>query len=116
MSTMSSCFADDRASIPGRDVAIVRNSACRVQIFRGSSVQSDVLNRQLTMQNVSACPGDSTFIYFTEGKRSWDLDVEAGLGAGLDEHDAVLLRLGFPFVCGHLPGDIQVSSCSCFYF
>lgn len=34
-----------------------------------------------------------------------NLDVEPGLCACFDEHDAVLLRLGFSFICGYLPGE-----------
>jgi hypothetical protein len=33
MSTMSSCFADESASSPGRDPAILRNRGCRAQVF-----------------------------------------------------------------------------------
>jgi hypothetical protein len=48
---MSSCFADERASIPGKDVAIVRNSACRVQVstaavFSQMSVLVEVKGRK----------------------------------------------------------------------
>jgi hypothetical protein len=96
---MSSCFADERASIPGKDVAIVRNSACRVQVSMAAVFSQ--------MFDVCARRGERKF---KRRKRSRDLDVEAGLRAGFDEEDAVLLRLGFPFVSRHLPsGDIQVN-------
>ena len=95
MSTMSSCFADERASIPGRDPAILRNRGCRIQVFRE---QPTISNAGLLLVKVKGKK-----VVF----RSGNLDVEPSFCTGFYEHGAMFLCFGFSFVSGHFPGYIQ---------
>lgn len=94
MSTMSSCFADESASSPGRDPAILRNRGCRIQVFRCWS-------NHRYQDRAFACASEWGKMLI----KSQDLDVEPSFCTGLYEHGTMLLCFGFSFVTGHFPGD-----------
>ena len=83
---MSSCFADERVSIPGSAAAILRNSGCMITVYR--EVQT---NASIQGKSIKALE-----------KSESDLDVEPGFRAGFDEHDVEFFGLALSFLCGHL--------------
>jgi hypothetical protein len=72
--SISSCFADESSSRPGRYVAILRNNGCTFHIIH------QILDQFLLKQS-------------REMKKKGDLDVESSFWAGFYEQGTVLLRL-----------------------
>ena len=98
---MSSCFADERVSIPGSAAAILRNSGCMITVYREVQTNASIQGKSIKALEKSGS----------------DLDVEPGFRAGFDEHDVEFFGLALSFLCGHLSaaGETEVSDTCMLY-